>query len=70
VRGHLRFDQFDEPVERNARVVEYGGGEAYSWHGDLATYEHQRAVLTLDDGRMVAVLVDGGLLRRTEAGPI
>jgi hypothetical protein len=35
----------------------------FSWHGSLVDLDHQKGVLTLDDGRSFPVVVDGAILR-------
>jgi hypothetical protein len=53
----------------HGRVVEYVGDTfsenrpLFSWHGPLAEYDHDLGELVLDDGRVVPVVVDHGLLR-------
>jgi hypothetical protein len=59
---HLRLNHVDSTVEMRTRLVEYGGGVAYSWHGSLAEYDQEAGLLTLDGGRALAVVVDGQLL--------
>jgi hypothetical protein len=65
MRGKLRLKGPDGDIERAARVVRHGRGDAvaYSWHGDLHKFDHLPGLLILDDGREVPVVVDGGFLR-------
>jgi hypothetical protein len=69
VQGRLRLKGETGTVELTARVVEYrrSVGALYSWHGRLEHYDQQQGLLSLDDGREIAVLVDQGLLRQMPA---
>ena len=69
VEGQLRLKHLNSTVEMHGRVVEYVGDTfsenrpLFSWHGPLAEYDHDLGELVLDDGRVVPVVVDHGLLR-------
>jgi hypothetical protein len=69
VQGHLRLNHPDGPVEKSARVVDYGGGTVLSWHGRLDHYDGYAGLLTLDDGRAFEVVVDGAFLRACDGAP-
>jgi hypothetical protein len=69
VQGHLRLNHPDSPVEKSARVVDYGGGKTLSWHGRLDEYDGSAGFLTLDDGRAFEVVVDGPFLRASGVAP-
>ena len=69
MEGQLRLRHLDSTVEMRGRVVEYVGDTfsenrpLFSWHGAIAEYQHDLGELVLDDGRVVPVVVDHGLLR-------
>jgi hypothetical protein len=69
MEGQLRLKHLDGTVEMRGRVVEYVGDTfsenrpLFSWHGSIANYQHDLGELVLDDGRVVPVVVDHGLLR-------
>jgi hypothetical protein len=72
VHGHLHLRGAHGPIELQARVVRYGGGDQlrYSWHGDLRGHLHERARLVLDDGSAVDVVIDRAFLRVVDGRPI
>jgi hypothetical protein len=69
MEGQLRLKHQNGTVEMRARVVEYIGDAfsenrpLFSWHGPITAFDHDLGELVLDDGRVVPVVVDHGLLR-------
>jgi hypothetical protein len=69
MRARLRLNHDGVTVLLAASVDEHlpAGGTVYRWPTPLWEYDRHPAVLIFDDGRRLNVIVDGPLLRQTEA---